>query len=167
MGRRGVGAGAPDRKVREFNTQAVMFSRAVASRLGINATDLQCLNVLAQEGPVTAGRLSEITGFTVGAITGVVDRLEGAGYARRERDTEDRRRVIVRPVTERDEREVSPLFDDVRRPATELYSGYTDEELALILGFFEKAVPAFKEQTSKLNARTTNGKPGRSAYRLE
>ena len=149
--------GALDRKVREFNAQVVVFGHAVAGRLGINATDLQCLNVLAQEGPITAGRLSEITGLTVGAITGVVDRLEGAGYARRERDAEDRRRVIVHPVPQSDSREVSPLFGGVRRSSAELYSGYTDNELALILGFFAKAVPALREQTAELRKRPTEG----------
>lgn len=144
---------ALDGKTREFNTQVVMFSRAVAVKLGINATDLQCLNVLAQEGPISAGRLAEITGLTVGAITGVVDRLEEAGYARRERDTGDRRRVIVHPET--DGREVAALFDDVRRTSAGLYSGYTDEELALILDFFGKAVPIPREHTVELKARPT------------
>lgn len=152
-GRRRALVGALDGKTREFNTQVVMFSRAVAGKLGINATDLQCLNVLAQEGSITAGRLAEITGLTVGAITGVVDRLEEAGYARRERDTVDRRRVIVHPQTGPDGRAVAPLFDGVRRASARLYDGYTDEELALVLDFFEKAVPILREQTVKLRAR--------------
>ncbi len=109
------------------------------------------------EGPFTAGRLSEITGLTVGAITGVVDRLEGAGYARRERDAEDRRRVIVHPVPQSDAREVSPLFGGVRRSSVDLYSGYTDDELALILGFFAKAVPMLRGQTAELRTRPTDG----------
>lgn len=147
---------ALDRRAREFNAQVMMFGQAVAGRLGIYATDLQCLNVLVQRGPITAGRLAEITGLTVGAITGVVDRLEKAGYARRERDTKDRRRVIIHPVSKRDERELAPLFGDVRQASAELYSGYTDEELALILDFFEKAVPTLRDQTIKLRARATN-----------
>ena len=80
---------ALDRGTREFNVQALMFGQVVAGRRGINPTDLQCLNVLSLTGPITAGRLAEITGLTVGAITGVLDRLETAGYARRERDEED------------------------------------------------------------------------------
>ena len=96
------------------------------------------------------------TGLTVGAITGVVDRLEEAGYARRERDTEDRRRVIVHPQTGFDGHGVAPLFDGVRRALSRLYPGYTDEELALILGFFEKAVPVLREQTVGLRARPTS-----------
>ena len=147
---------ALDRKTREFNVQAIMFSQAVADRLGINATDLQCLNFLALTGPIPAGRLAEITGLTVGAITGVMDRLERAGYARRERDTKDRRRVIVGLVPESDERDLAPLFVPVRQASTELYSNYTDEELALILGFFTRAVRGFREQTAMLRANAND-----------
>lgn len=100
--------------------------------------DLQCLRVLELTGPITAGRLSEITGLTVGTITGVLDRLEGAGYAKRERDAEDRRRVIVHLVPESDERDLAPLFVPVRRASAQMYSGYTDEEFALILDFFAR-----------------------------
>jgi DNA-binding MarR family transcriptional regulator len=141
---------ALDRKTREFNAQVAMFSQAVASRLGTNTTDLQCLNILSQTGPISAGRLAEITGLTVGAITGIVDRLERAGYARREKDATDRRRVIISLVGERDERELAPLFDDVRQASAELYSNYTDEELALVLDFFERAVLMLREQTTRL-----------------
>lgn len=150
---RGATFAALDRKTREFNTQALMFGQAVAGRLGINPTDLQCLNVLSLTGPISAARLAEMTGLTVGAITGVLDRLETAGYARRERDEGDRRRVVVHLEPEKDARELAPLFDRVRRASAELYSGYTDEELAIILDFFEKAVPTLREQTTKLRAR--------------
>ena len=144
---------ALDRKTREFSVQAVMFSQAVAGRLGINATDMQCLNVLALTGPITAGRLAEITGLTVGAITGVMDRLARSGYARRERDTKDRRRVIVRLIPESDQRDLAPLFAAVRRASAELYSHYTDEELALILDFLTRAVPELQEHTARLRAQ--------------
>ncbi|MEW6638147.1 MAG: MarR family transcriptional regulator [Actinomycetota bacterium] len=136
-----------DRRAREFNAQAVMFSQAVAGKLGINATDLQCVNILSQMGSMTVGQLAEVTGLTPGAITGVVDRLEVAGYARRERDREDRRRVIVSLSGERD---ISAMFDAIRRASTRLYSGYADEELALILDFFTKAVSILREQTIRL-----------------
>lgn len=144
---------ALDRKTREFNVQVLMFGQAVAGRLGINPTDLQCLNVLSLTGPITAGRLAEIT---VGAITGVLDRLGAAGYARRERDEDDRRRVVVHLGPENDELELAPLFDHVRQASAELYSVYTDEELSLILDFFTKAVPMLRQQTTRLRAQPTD-----------
>jgi DNA-binding MarR family transcriptional regulator len=78
---RGETLTALNRKTREFKVQALMFGQAVAGRLGINPTDLRCLNALSLTGPITAVRLAEITGLTVGASTGVLDRLEKASYA--------------------------------------------------------------------------------------
>ena len=78
--------------------QSVLFRQALADRVGLNATDLACAGILSESGRLTAGRLAEVTGLTTGAVTGVVDRLERAGYVRRTSDPEDRRRVIVEPV---------------------------------------------------------------------
>ncbi|MBA2518706.1 MAG: MarR family transcriptional regulator, partial [Chloroflexia bacterium] len=61
--------------------QSVLFSQAIADQVGLNPTDLEALEVLLRQGPLTAGKLAEITGLTTGAITGVVDRLERKGYA--------------------------------------------------------------------------------------
>jgi DNA-binding MarR family transcriptional regulator len=77
------------------------FDNLAAQRLGVNLTDLHCLNIIERRGSVTAGELATDAGLTSGAITGVIDRLERAGYARRERDPNDRRRVGV---------EVTPAF---------------------------------------------------------
>jgi DNA-binding MarR family transcriptional regulator len=77
------------------------FDNLAAERLGVNRTDLHCLNAIENAGGLTAGELAEETGLTTGAITGVIDRLERAGFARRVVDPEDRRRVKL---------EVTPKF---------------------------------------------------------
>src|SRR3981081_1575537 len=81
--------------VRRSSAQGVIFGQTVAGRLGISSSDLECLDFLNLEGRVTAGRLAEGTGLNTGAITGVVDRLEKAGFVRRERDENDRRKVFI------------------------------------------------------------------------
>lgn len=75
------------------------FDNLAAARLGINLTDLDCVSVIQRRGSLTAGELATEVGLTTGAITGVIDRLERAGYARRERDEHDRRRVTVSVTT--------------------------------------------------------------------
>jgi DNA-binding MarR family transcriptional regulator len=75
--------------------------RAVADRVGLHVTDLRCLNLLANAGPLTAGELGQQLGLgTTGAVTPMVDRLERAGYLRRQPDPRDCRRVIIQPVPE-------------------------------------------------------------------
>ncbi|HKZ15675.1 MAG TPA: MarR family transcriptional regulator [Solirubrobacterales bacterium] len=79
------------------------FEEAAAARLGIGAGDLRCLNAIENAGGLTAGELSREVGVTSGAVTGSVDRLEAAGFARRVADPADRRRVRI---------EVTPKFRD-------------------------------------------------------
>jgi DNA-binding MarR family transcriptional regulator len=71
-----------------------------AHRLGLGGTDTRFLTLLALNGPLTPGRLATLTGLTTGSVTGVIDRLERAGYVVRERDDADRRKVLVVPVAE-------------------------------------------------------------------
>src|SRR5262249_48957204 len=74
--------------------KSVLFQQAVGDRLGLNPTDLISLSLLSDAEPLTAGQLAEATGLTTGSVTIMIDRLEKAGYAQREKDPTDRRRVI-------------------------------------------------------------------------
>src|SRR5918992_1215540 len=130
-----------------------LFNQAVADRLGMKPTDLQCLNMLQETGPVVAGRLAEETGLTTGAVTGVIDRLERAGYAWRERDPNDKRRVIVHPLPDRAGREIEPLYASIGRSFTEMCSRYDEGELALILDFVTRSHPLNREETARLRGQ--------------
>src|SRR6202042_3652351 len=112
-----------------------LLGSASAERIGINVTDLNCLNILALGGHLTAGELAKRTGLTTASITGVLDRLEEAGFVRRERDPGDRRRVIVRLEAGRGMRDVAPVFAPVIAAWRAVAAQYTDDELRLILGF--------------------------------
>src|SRR3954454_18464718 len=83
------------REFRESGNQDDAFDNLAARRLGVNETDLHCLNIIENAGGVTAGELAAESGLTTGAVTGVIDRLEGKGFARRVPDPADRRRVKV------------------------------------------------------------------------
>ena len=84
-----------DAAITDYQAASDALDEAVAVRLGINRTDLQCLDIAYRRGPLTAGQLAEETSLTPGAITAALDRLERGGYARRVRDEIDRRRVVV------------------------------------------------------------------------
>jgi DNA-binding MarR family transcriptional regulator len=131
---------ALEQALRDVSGTGVLFSQAAAERLGLNSTDLECLGVIAS-GPATAGELAQATGLTTGAITGVIDRLERAGYARREPDRIDRRKVRVRAQAEALQK-AAPIFEPMRRASAEVLSRYGDAELALILDFLTRAQTA-------------------------
>jgi len=85
---------------RRMSALSTLISHAIAERVGIHSTDMECLDVLLMSGPATAGQLAERTGLTTGAVTRLVDRLASRGLVRRREDPADRRRVIVEPVLE-------------------------------------------------------------------
>jgi DNA-binding MarR family transcriptional regulator len=121
-------------EVRRSQAANQRFDQAVADALGLNRTDMHCLDVLDREGSVPAGRLAEATGLTSGAITTVLDRLERAGHARRVRDPNDRRRVLVEvdPATREGAR---AFYAEHMELSQQIYESYTREQLELLLGF--------------------------------
>jgi DNA-binding MarR family transcriptional regulator len=92
-----------DQLIREFRlsgNQDSAFDSVAAERLGVSRTDLHCLNAIENSGGLTAGQLASAAGLTSGAVTGVIDRLERAGFAHRVPDPNDRRRVRVEVTSE-------------------------------------------------------------------
>src|SRR5947209_20582543 len=87
-----------DELIREFRAsgnQDDAFDSLAAEQLGVSDTDLRCLNIIENSRGLSAGELAVQAGLTAGAVTGVIDRLEKATYARRIPDPDDRRRVRV------------------------------------------------------------------------
>jgi DNA-binding MarR family transcriptional regulator len=134
---------------RRLSARTVLFHEAVAGRLGLNSTDLKCLDLARAEVSVTAGRIAELTGLTTAAVTSVIDRLEASGLVRRVRDISDRRKVMVVPVPER-AAEVGRLFESLDRAMKQLYSEYSSEDLALIRDFAGKLEEVMHTETLKL-----------------
>jgi DNA-binding MarR family transcriptional regulator len=122
---------------RDAGTQDGAIEELAAARLGISPTDLRCLNAIENAGGLTAGELAREVGVTTGAVTGALDRLEAAGYARRVADPTDRRRVRV-TVTPRFQARAAgiwgPLAADWQRRLT---ARFTAAELATIVEFLE------------------------------
>ena len=136
--------------MRELSTATILFHQAVADRLGMNVTDHKCAGILTQSGPITAGDLAVRTGLTTGAVTGVIDRLEKAGFVRRVRDGTDRRRVIVEPDCDAIARKIGPMFDSMGSEAVRLYSGYSVKELEVIRDFAVQSLRLAEQETRRL-----------------
>jgi DNA-binding MarR family transcriptional regulator len=147
--------------VRRQMAWTVLHNQAIADRLGMGATDLHCVNLLDLEGPMTAGQLAELVGLTTGAVTGVLDRLEAGGLARREADPVDRRRVIARLVPEGMER-VRAVCAAVGSGAEDLYGGYDEVQLALLIDHAERSAEMTRRLTSGMRASA-----GRSGEAVE
>jgi DNA-binding MarR family transcriptional regulator len=136
--------------MRQNGSLMQLMTQAAADRIGINATDLQSLNILSFAGQMTAGELSRATGLTTASITGVIDRLEEAGFVTRERDAHDRRRVVVKLVTERALRDVASVFLPTLRAWREIAARYSDDELRLIVDYYARVEKVLRENLARL-----------------
>lgn len=117
----------------------VLLHHAIASKSGINVTDMQCINLLQLRGPMTPGQIAETMFLTTGgAITAVIDRLEKAGLVERRRDEADRRRVIVEATKSGAVRELGERFEPVGERYEELLGAFNDEQLRLILDYLTR-----------------------------
>ena len=139
-------------EVRRSQNATDRFDQAVADAIGINRTDLRCLDVIQREGPVPAGRLADETGLTTGAITTVLDRLERAGYARRVRDQNDRRRVLVEPTLDALEG-AGDLYAEHIALSERSYKRYSEKELELLLGWVREGRELNEREAARLEAR--------------
>lgn len=137
--------------LRRNGAWSVSMSQAAAERIGVNTTDLHCLNLLS-DGSMTAGELARRAGITTASVTGVIDRLEAAGYVRRERDDSDRRKVTVTLQVQRAAQDVAPVF----RPFVQAWRGamddYTDEQLELIATFLSRTQEVFQSEVARMRA---------------
>lgn len=85
------------RALAAWSIRLVQFNGLVADRMGVTASDLQCLYELAHHGPSTAGTLARRVNLTTGSASRMIDRLVAAGLVRRVPDPADRRRIVVEP----------------------------------------------------------------------
>lgn len=134
---------------RRYVSACALFHQALAERLGLHPTDVQCLNLLLEREPVTTGRLAQLTGLTTGSATRPVDRLAAAGYVVRERDAADRRRVLVATVPERIA-EFGRMWERLGGDWTPLSDDLADAELAVVVRHMRRTAEFGAEQAVRL-----------------
>ena len=124
---------------------------AVARKAGLSGTDHKYLGFLMEKGQMTAGELSNLTGLTTGAVTGLIDRLEKKKLVKRQFATDDRRKVIIQPNTQHIMALLVPLYKEFRNKSELLIASFSDEEIKIIETYFLKAVQIMTEETNNLN----------------
>jgi DNA-binding MarR family transcriptional regulator len=144
-----------DELIQEFRAsgnQDDAFDTVAAERLGVSDTDLRCLNIIENARGITAGELASRAGLTAGAVTGVIDRLESHGYARRLPDPADRRRVrveVTQAFYRAAERIWGPMAADWHAALSERF---TSDELQLIIAFLRSSSELGRRHLDRLRA---------------
>jgi DNA-binding MarR family transcriptional regulator len=135
--------------LRDASLQVALLNHQVGARLKLRDVDFDCLNLLNQHGPVGPGALAKMAGLHPATMTGVLDRLERAGWATRDRDPDDRRAVVVRAAPERG-REIFELYAGMNGSMDEICADYTVEQLEIIEEFLRRTATAGHDSTAKL-----------------
>jgi DNA-binding MarR family transcriptional regulator len=137
------------RVFRAYQTSNDNYDQAVADHLGMNRTDMRCVDLIDQAGGMTAGELARAAGLTSGAVTAVVDRLERAGVARRVADPSDRRRVRIE-VTPKLWELTGPLMAPFIEESAKILDDYSTEELERFAEFLERVIAVQGEHTQRI-----------------
>jgi DNA-binding MarR family transcriptional regulator len=136
-----------------------LIGQAAAARLGINQTDLICLELLARRGPMGAGEVASALGLTTAAISAMATRLEAGGYAYREMDPNDRRRVLLHP-SPAGARKAFGLFDGLYRAAADLHTHHSERDQRKLLALLRDYRQLIAEHTATIRAETIRAHSG-------
>lgn len=137
--------------MRDLTNQVSLLNHQVSARLELRDVDLDCLDLIARRGPVSPSALARMAGLHPATMTGVLDRLQKAGWIVRERDpgATDRRAVAVRTVRDR-AAEIFQLYAGMNGAMDDICAGYTETELTLIADFLRRAAEAGQTATEAL-----------------
>jgi len=143
-------AAALVRELHLYSTHNALFSDAVAQRLGINSTDMECVDLLHLFGAMTPSRLAQLTGLTTGAITRLVDRLERGGWVRRMPDLQDRRSVTIEPLHGTRTSPAWAHFKGMAARMAQLIGEYDASQLELITEFTRRSNEILRDEAARL-----------------
>jgi len=114
--------------IRHMIASSILFNQKIADQVGLHLTDMQCINLLDLFGPITPGKLAQYTGLTTGGVTVMLDRLEAAGYVKREPSLTDRRSVLVR-VDRRKLKKMNVFYEGINQRVEALFAATPESEL--------------------------------------
>jgi DNA-binding MarR family transcriptional regulator len=138
---------------------AGLHQEAIADSLGLNVTDLRCIGIVWAEPGLTPGRLAEATGLTTGAVTGVLDRLERAGWITRALDPDDRRRTLIHVAYDRGP-EAGAAYDPLEQAVAVIESGLGPDATAIVVDALRRIDAAIDQDTARLRASNRGGMVG-------
>jgi len=131
-------------EIRKFLAAGIFFNAHAAERAGMGLTDMQLVHTLQLYGPATPGKLGASTGLTSGGVTVALDRLERAGFIRREPNPNDRRSVIITIVPAK-LRKLAAIYEGVEQETRRLLATLPERDLEAVMRFFAAMAKARRE----------------------
>ena len=137
--------------LRELRVQLSLLNHQVGARVELRDVDLDCLDLISRYGPLSPSALARRAGLHPATMTGILDRLERAGWVSRDRDPSDRRAVVVRVLRDRGA-ELFRLYRGMNTSIDQICAGYSDDQLELLADFLRRTTNAGQDATAKLAA---------------
>ena len=131
-------------EIRKFLAAGIFFNAQAAESIGMSLTDMQMVHILQLYGPATPGKLAASTGLSSGGVTVALDRLEKAGFIRREPNPADRRSLLIKIVPTK-LRKLAGRYEEVERETRRLLATLPERDLEAVVRFFE-TLAAVREQ---------------------
>ena len=135
----------------QYAYSSIQMHETIGRKAGLSGTDHKYLGFLIQKGQMTAGELSNLTGLTTGAVTGLIDRFEKKKLVKRQFAEDDRRKVFIKPNTENIMALFVPLYKEFRNKSEKLMASFSNKEIKIIETYFLKAIEIMNETTNKLS----------------
>lgn len=139
--------------LRKLTQQLHRLNDAVGARVELLPGDLEVLDMLGRDGPMSPRDITARTGIHPATLTGVLDRLESGGWLARQPDPDDRRRVIVEAILDRGG-ELMRLYGPMNKSISSICAAYSSDELAAIGEFLQRTAEAGIEATKDVRATT-------------
>jgi DNA-binding MarR family transcriptional regulator len=127
--------------LRDASIQLSLLNHQVQGQLELRGTDLECLDLISREGPLSPSVLARRAGLHPATMTGILDRLERGGWIVRERDPADRRAVLIRAERVRGA-EVLSLYSGMNSSMDQILGDYDEAQLELLAGFLRRTAEA-------------------------
>ena len=134
----------------QYAYTSIQMHEAIGRKAGLSGTDHKYLGFLIEKGQMTAGELSNLTGLTTGAVTGLIDRFEKKKLVKRKFADDDRRKVFIEPNTKNIMALFAPLYKEFRSKSEKLTATFSDKEIRIIETYFSKAIEIMNETTNAL-----------------
>jgi DNA-binding MarR family transcriptional regulator len=137
--------------MRELSVQLSLLNAQVSAHLKLKEADIDCLDVITRYEPISPSALARRTGLHPATLTGILDRLERGGFISRERNSADRRAVLIRARRERGA-EIYRLYGGMNGAMDGILGRYAEAELEVLADFLRRTAQAGQAATVALAA---------------
>lgn len=101
----------------------------------LNITQFKTLSTLSKNGPQNVSQIAAALGITSAAITGITDQLIAEDYVKKERDTSDRRVVLI-TITQKGEETLKEVHNRQQVLMESYFKILPDEDIAHLRRIF-------------------------------